>query len=56
MTRQYHPGNNEQSIRKALSSEWQGMRNKNRVAKSKNKTARSELFISGSEALRRSNK
>ena len=48
MTREYHPGNNEQSIRKALSSEWQGMRNKNVVSKSKSKTVRSELFIAGS--------
>ena len=43
MTREYYPGNNEQNIRKALSSEWQ-MRNKNRVTKSKNKTARSKLL------------
>ena len=43
MTREKHPGNNEKSIRKALSSEWQ-MRNKNRVTKSKNKTARSKLL------------
>ena len=32
MTGEFHPGDNEKSIRKALSSEGQGMRNKNQVA------------------------
>ena len=56
MIREYHPGNNEKSIRKALCSEWKCMRNKNQVAKSKNQTARSELLIRGSKELRRSSK
>ena len=52
MAREQHPGDNERSIRKALSGEWQGMRNNNQVAKSKNQTARSELWITGSKKLR----
>ena len=42
MTRELHPGDNEKSIRKALRSECQGMRNMNQVAKSKIQTTRSE--------------
>ena len=56
MTREHHPGDNEKSIRRALSSEWQGMRNKNQVAKSKNRPARSELLVTGSKELRKSSK
>ena len=41
--------NNELSIRKVVSSEWQGVRNKNEVAKSKNQTARSELLIAAAK-------